>query len=151
MRLLLALITAIFALLLCACTRATPGSTPEGAVRHWIERMEDASVDPAAAKEAFGLLSSATRQNLEARATRDAPRLGRRLAAHDMLAEGRFGLRFRPKAFRTQIDGAHATVEVRGEPGEEATVMVTREREGWRLELELPDVVPLVKRADGGI
>jgi hypothetical protein len=135
----------------CACSRAAPGTTPDGAVRLWIERMEDAAVDPAAAKEAFGLLSSATRQNLEARAARDAPRLGRRLAAYEMLAEGRFGLRFRPKTFRTQIDGAHATVEVRGEPGEEATVMVTREPQGWRLELELPDVVPLAKRTDGGM
>lgn len=133
------------------CSRGAPDATPDGAVRLWIERMEDATTDTRASREAFELLSTPTKQNLEERAARDAPRLGRRLAAHEMLAEGRFGLRFRPKHFQTQIAGARATVIVQGEPGEEASVSLRREREGWRLELELPEVTPLLKRPDGGI
>jgi hypothetical protein len=134
-----------------ACSRAEPDATPEGAVRAWLDAMEDSLVTPKAQREAFELLSQASKRNLQDRAARDAPRLGRRIAPNEMLAEGRFGLRWRPKSFRTLLAGARANVEVRGEPGEEAVVLVSKESEGWRIELELPEVIPLAKRSDAGL
>jgi hypothetical protein len=68
-----------------------------------------------------------------------------------MLAEGRFGLRFRPKAMSARIDGDDALVEVRGDGADErATVKCTREEGAWRVEPELPDVAAPARRGDGG-
>jgi hypothetical protein len=135
-----------------ACSKSAADATPESAVRAWLEHMSDSVTTQGEAREAYELLSQATKQNLQDRATRDAPRLGRRLAPHEMLAEGRFGLRFRPKTFKTTSSGAgRATVEIMGEPGEQAAVAVLREAKGWRIELDLPEVIPLAKRPDGGL
>ena len=58
-----------------------------------------------------------------------------------MLAEGRFGLKFRPKTMSAKIEGEDAFVEVRGDgPEERATVHCVREAPAWRVEPELPDV-----------
>jgi hypothetical protein len=144
-------VSVLFALA-AACSKSAADATPESAVRAWIEHMSDSVTTQGEAREAYELLSQATKQNLQDRASRDAPRLGRRLAPHEMLADGRFGLRFRPKTFKTTPSGAgRATVEIMGEPGEQAAVAVLREAKGWRIELDLPEVIPLAKRPDGGL
>jgi hypothetical protein len=134
-----------------ACGRSQPDATPEGAVRIWLEKMEDSAEDPRASKEAFELLSGTTRKNLEARALRDGPRHGRRIAPEEMLATGRFGLRFRPKHFSAQLSGDRAVVLVRGdESSEQASIPCVREltkekedkRPAWRLDLELSELPP---------
>ena len=88
-----------------------------------------------------------------------------------MLAEGRFGLKFRPKAMVSHIEGDRATVEVTGDDPvrERARVLCAREPRGqepvdnagererdrapspvrggaWRVEPELPDVMALPRR-----
>jgi hypothetical protein len=142
---------ALALLMLANCTRSAPESTPEGTVRLWLEHMEDSVSTPSTQREAYELLSQTSKKNLQARADRDAPRLGRRIQAHEMLAEGRFGLRFRPKTYRTVLAGARANVEVHGEPSELAIVSTVREGDRWRIELELPDVTQLSKRSDAGL
>ena len=137
----------LFAPLLLACTRSPPDSSPEGAVRAWLDRMEASTEDPRATKDAYALLGPAARANLEERAKRTSLLIGRRVDAWEMLAEGRFGLHFRPKTIKTSIVGDRATVEVLGhDPLERASVRCLHEPKGWRLELDLPEMVVLPKR-----
>ncbi len=150
----LALFFALLATVLFAtsgCSRSAPDSTPEGVVRLWLEKMESAAEDGRAMKEAYALLGPRARANLKERADRASRGQGRRYEPHEMLAEGRFGLRFRPKAMNAKIDGDDAWVEVKGDgPDERATVKCTREVGAWRVEPELPDVVAPTRRVDGG-
>jgi len=123
------------------CSRAAPDATPEGVVRLWLERMESAAEDGRAMKEAYELLGPRARANLKDRADRASRGQGRRYEPHQMLAEGRFGLRFRPKAMTARIEGDDAWVEVKGDgPDQRATVKCTREGEAWRIEPDLPEV-----------
>ncbi len=139
-------------LLLAGCSRSAPDATPDGVVRLWLERMESSTDDPRAAREAYALLGPATRANLEERGVRASRTQGRRVEAYEMLAEGRFGLKFRPKSMSANISGETATVEVLGaEPAtDHATVHCAREHGVWRIEPDLPDVTALPKWRDGG-
>jgi hypothetical protein len=134
-----------------SCSRAALDATPEGVVRLWLDKMETAE-DAPSMKEAHALLGPRARANLKERAERASRGQGRRYEPHEMLAEGRFGLRFRPKTMSAKIDGDDALVEVRGDgPEERALVKCTREGSGWRIEPELPDVLTPARRADGGL
>lgn len=134
-----------------ACSRAAPDSTPEGAVRLWLEKMEGG--DENAMRDAYLLLGPKARANLKERAERASRGQGRRFEPYEMLAEGRFGLRFRPKAMTSRIEGDEAAVEVRGEgEGERATMKCTREATAWRVEPDLPEPsVPARRNLDGGM
>jgi hypothetical protein len=134
-----------------ACSRPTPDATPEGAVRLFVEKMESSAEDPRAMRDAYQLLGPHARANLKERAERASKGQGHRYEPYEMLAEGRFGLKFRPKAMTARIDGEDAFVEVRGDgPEEHATVHCTHEGNAWRVEPELPDVQAPQRRADGG-
>ena len=134
-----------------ACTRTLPDATPEGAVRLFVEKMETGAEDPRAMREAYQLLGPHARANLKERAERASKGQGRRYEPFEMLAEGRFGLKFRPRTMTAKIDGDDAFVDVKGEgPEERATVHCTHEATGWRVEPELPDVQAPQRRADGG-
>jgi hypothetical protein len=140
----------LLASLCVACSRSAPDSTPEGAVRLFIEKMETSADDPLAMKEAFGLLGPRARANLKERAERASRGQGKRFEPHEMLAEARFGLRFRTKTMATRIEGDEANVDVMGEgPEEKASVKCVRENGAWRVELDLPDVNK-PERRDGG-
>ena len=134
------------------CTRTAPDATPEGAVRLFVEKMETGAEDPHAMREAYQLLGPHARSNLKERADRASKGQGRRYEPFEMLAEGRFGLKFRPKTMTAKIEGADAFVEVRGDgPEERATVHCVREAPAWRVEPELPDVLAPQRRGDGGL
>jgi len=150
--LLFALLAILFAIAPLACSRSGPDATPEGAVRLWLEKMESAAEDGRAMKEAYALLGPHARANLKERAERASRGQGRRFEPHEMLAEGRFGLRFRPKAMSARIEGDEASVEVKGDgPDERATVKCTREGDAWRIEPDLPEVVAPARRPDSGL
>lgn len=135
-----------------ACTRTAPDATPEGAVRMFVEKMESGAEDPRAMREAYQLLGPHARSNLKERADRASKGQGRRYEPFEMLAEGRFGLKFRPKSMNAKIEGEDAFVEVRGDgPEERATVHCVREAPAWRVEPELPDVLAPQRRGDGGL
>ena len=137
-------------LALAACSHPAANATPEGAVRAWLEHMEDSAGDPDESKEAFLLLGPRARRNLEARAQRASQVEGRHAQAFEMLAEGRFGLKFRPKRMRATVTGPDAVVDVTGDdPTEQARVVCTREAGGWHVEPELPDVSALPRRGLG--
>ena len=137
--------------LLASCSRSAPDATPEGAVRLFVEKMETGAEDPRAMRDAYTLLGAHARTNLKERADRASKGQGRRYEPFEMLAEGRFGLKFRPKGMTTKLEGDDAFVEVRGDGLEErATVHCTREGLAWRVEPELPEVLAPQRRADGG-
>ena len=143
----------VLALLFCsaplACKRAAPDATPDGAVRVWLEKMEGASEEPRLMRDAVSLLGPEARANLEERAARASRMQGRRVEAHEMLAEGRFGLRFRPKRMTSHVSGATATVDVEGsDQAANAHVRCVREGAGWKVEPELPELPPIVKRSE---
>ena len=136
---------------LSACSRREPDATPEGVVRLFIEKMESSSDDTHAMREAYGLLGPKARTNLKDRAERASRGQGRRFEPYEMLAEARFGLRFRPKTMTSRIEGEEAFVDVLGNgPDEKATVHCTRESGAWRVEPDLPDATPPARRANDG-
>ncbi len=137
--------------LLGACTRPAPDATPEGAVRAWLDRMEAADEDTRANREAYALLGPTARANLGERAERASRLEGHRVEPWDMLAEGRFGLKFRPKAMVSRFEGDVATVAVTGdEPLTEHALVHCARVPGppvaWRVEPELPPVPALPRR-----
>jgi hypothetical protein len=139
------------ALLLTACSRPAPDATPEGAVRLWLEKMETSADDGRATRDAYQLLGPRARANLEERAERASRGQGRRFEPYEMLAEGRFGLRFRPKTMSARVEGDDAWVEVKGDRAEEhATVKCAREGASWRIEPDLPELVIPTRRVDAG-
>jgi hypothetical protein len=120
-------------------------------VRLWLDKMEASTEDPRAIKDAYALLGPSARTNLEERAKRTTQAQGRRVEPYEMLADGRFGLRFTPKTMKTTTVGDVATVEVTGDDPmtDRASVRCVHEATGWRVEPELPEPVASPKR-DGG-
>lgn len=150
-KLLVSRLRVLLLLVLASCSRGPPDATPEGAVRLWLEKMESSADDGHAMKEAYLLLGPHARANLKERADRASRGQGRRFEPHEILAEGRFGLRFRPKAMTSRVSGDDAWVDVRGDgPDEHATMKCTHEGPAWRVEPELPDVSVPTRRIDGG-
>jgi hypothetical protein len=136
-----------------ACSRPPPESTPDGAVREWLEAMAAAGDDVRARRDAYALLGPAARANLAARADRTSLLTGQRVEPYEMLAPGRFGLRFRPRSMKATVTDDRATVDVLGESRDErATVRCVREGTGeaaaWRVEPELPE--PPARKRDAG-
>ena len=124
-----------------ACSHPAPDSTPEGAVRAFLDVMDGASDDPALARRAYELLGPAARANLGERAHRTSQLQGRQVEPWTMLAAGFFGVAFRPKVMRATVVGDRATVDVFGEDAqhEHASVACVHETAGWRIEPGLPD------------
>jgi len=138
--------------LVTGCSRPAPESTPEGAVRLFVEKMEAGAEDGRMMRDAYQLLGPRARANLKERADRASRGQGRRYEPYEMLAEGRFGLKFRPREMTSRVEGDDAFVDVRGEGADErAAVHCTREGGAWRVEPELPEVLAPARRADGGI
>jgi hypothetical protein len=140
-RLAVSILLALTPTLAAACSRPPPDATPEGAVRLFLDDMEAASDDPHMMRSAYDLLGPAARANLEERARHTSQLQGRQVAPWEMLAAGRFGLAFRPKAMRPVKVGDRATVEVFGaDPqNEHASVVCVLEAGGWRIEPGLPE------------
>jgi hypothetical protein len=113
-----------------ACSHPPADSTPEGALRAFLEDMETATDDPRVMRRIYDRLGPGARANLEERARRTGQLQGRHVSAWEMLAAGRFGLAFRPKSMHASIVGDSASVEVLGaDPvSEHATVSCVYER-----------------------
>ena len=148
-RLVVALALSAFSAL--GCSRAAPDATPDGALRLFLERMEVATDDPRAMAEAYDLLGKNAKHNLEERAARASLVQGKAVSPREMLAMGRFGLRFRPKAMTVRVEGDSAVVSVTGSDAQErADIPCVREGAAWRIEPELPPLSIQQRRPDGG-
>lgn len=140
---------ALLTALVVSCSRPPPDATPEGALREWIERMNAQATDPKEAPAAYAMLSKNTHEQLEKRAERASLIEGHHASGWEMLASGRFALRFPPKHFVTTVEGSTATVVVTGdEPSERAAVRCVKEGAVWRVDLALPELTELPHRPD---
>jgi hypothetical protein len=136
---------------MAGCSRPAPDATPEGAVRAWLDRMEASDDEPRAIRDAYALLGPAARANLGERAERASRLEGHKVEPWEMLADGRFGLKFRPKSMVSHVEGDVATVAVTGDEPltEHAKVHCARVAgppPAWRVEPDLPPVPPLPRR-----
>jgi hypothetical protein len=123
------------------CSRPPPDSTPDSAVRLFLDAMDVAGDDPKAIRRAYDLLGPAARANLAERARRTSRLQGRQVEPWEMLADGLFGLAFRTRAMRPNVVGDRATVEVFGEGAQEhAIVVCVREGAAWHVEPGFPEI-----------
>lgn len=126
-----------------SCSTTPSQDTPSGALRLFLEAMDRSASDATALEEAYRMLDGHARSQLAERA-RMASALGggRDFEPWEMLAPGRFRLRFAPARrapMRERITGNKAIVTVTGaEPGQHAEVPMSREGAHWRVALELP-------------
>lgn len=137
---------------LSACQRKPPDLTPEGAVRELLDRIDRVETNPTEARAVYDLLSASTRQNLVDRAKRASTASGRDIPPQDMLAPGRFSLRFEPRKMHTRIGADRAVVDVTGIDPEtdRAEVPCVLEDGRWRIEIPLPPLAPIEKRPEPG-
>lgn len=127
--------------LMAGCSHPPPDATPEGALKLFLEDMDESSDDPRLVRRAYALLGPAARANLEERAKRTSRLSGRQVSPWDMLAAGRFGMSFPYKTMRTSVVGERASIEVFGaDPAtEHASVACVHEADGWRVEPGFPE------------
>ena len=137
---------------LTACQRKPPDLTPEGAVRELLDRIDRIETDPTEARAVYDLLSAQTKQNLIERARRASTTSGRDIPPQDMLAPGRFSLRFEPRKMHTRIADERAVVDVTGIDSEtdRAEVPCVLEDGRWRIEIPLPPLAPVERRPEPG-
>jgi len=131
----------LLGLMLAACGANNSDKNPAEVLAHFLEAMDRTAHDESAQKDAFALLDERTQRELTARAERTSSLAGRNFAPWDMLAQGRFRLRFVPAEhaeMRATITGDSALVHVKGDDGREAHVPLVRERGHWRVKLDVP-------------
>jgi hypothetical protein len=135
---------------LSSCTRKPPDSTPEGAVRELLDRIDRSVADPGETHAVYELLSSRTKANLIERARRASTTSGREVLPEEMIAPGRFSLRFERRKMLTRIADDQAVVDVLGiDPElERAEVPCVLEDGRWRIEIKLPPLAPMERRPD---
>lgn len=124
----------------CACSGSDPDKNPAEVLAHFLEAMDRSAHDEAALKDAFALLDYSARRELEARAQRTSSLASRSFSPWEMIAPGRFRLRFAPAehaGMRASIAGDEAWVHVKSEDGRKADVPLVREHGAWRVKLEL--------------
>lgn len=133
------------------CSPKKPNETPEGAVRELVEQLKGLDGTERAAKAAFELLSGETKKNLELRAQRYSNASGKHIEPEMMLAPASFILRFNPRELVSEIRGGYAIVHARGLLHEEsAQIRCVYENGGWRVDVQLPALSPVVIRARDG-
>ena len=123
---------------------ASPGGaqrSPSDVLRQFLAAMDQSAADDRSLRVAYELLASPAQKTLEARAARVKTLAGQSMEPRQMLAQGRFRLRFSPasrRGMRETIKGDHATVTVTGSGSDErAEVPLVRENGQWRLQLVL--------------
>ena len=126
--------------LVLGCGAQAP-DTPAETVRVFLDAMDQSANDAGRLADAYRLLDSHGREELRARAHKAETLTGRAFEPWEMLAQGRFRLRFAPAArggMRERIRGATAVVVVTGAEGDRAEVPLVREEGQWRVRLSIP-------------
>jgi hypothetical protein len=135
-------------LLALAGCGASEGDAPVEALARFIEAMDRSGQNESARKEAFTMLDETSQAALAERAHRSALVTGRPYEPWEMIAPGRFRLRFalaEHSGMRATVSGDKAVVHVRGHVGvrgeegrQTATVPMLRQAGTWRVQLPLP-------------
>lgn len=142
------------AVLLLACG-SSDADGPTETLSRFLETMDRGNVNDNARKDAYAMLDDTAQAALADRARRAALVTGRSFSPWDMLAPGRFRLRFAPaehSGMRATVTGDHALVHVVSDGGKErASVPMTRQGGRWRVQLPLTrvqrDIAPLAPPA----
>jgi hypothetical protein len=135
------------AALACASALACGSADADGPVdtlSRFLETMDRSNLNDNARKDAYAMLDDTAQAALAERAKRAALVTGRDFAPWDMLAPGRFRMRFAPAehgGMRATVTGDHAVVHVVGEgsqgKSEKVSVPMTRQAGRWRVQLPL--------------
>lgn len=132
----------IVVVLACGCAREPTDETPEGALELFLEAMGRAADDPSARAAAYALVAPETQRKLSERARLASSLSSRRFEPWEMIAEGRYRLRFTPLevgGFSARVSGDRAIVLVRGErSSDRAEVPMVRSAGRWRVFLSIP-------------
>lgn len=150
------LLTFGFVLVCSACSGEPTTDTPEGALELFLRAMQASEEDSSMRATAYELLASEARSRLAQRARIASSLSNRNFEPWEMIADGRYRLRFPPRrtgGFVTRMrDADHAMVLVRGEgEGERAEVVLVREHGAWRVALEVPEVARPRVTTDAGV
>jgi hypothetical protein len=112
---------------------------PADTLSRFLETLDRSSLNDGARREAFAMLDETAQAGLADRAQRASRVTGRPFAPWEMIAPGRFRLRFAPAehaGMRSTVTGDHAVVHVRAMDGKErASVPMTRQGGRWRVQL----------------
>jgi hypothetical protein len=121
-----------------ACGSADADGPAETLAR-FLETLDRSALNDSARREAYAMLDDTAQAGLAERAHRAALVTGRSFAPWEMIAPGRFRLRFAPAehaGMRATVNGDHAVVHVRTDDGKErASVPMTRQGGRWRVQL----------------
>ncbi len=130
--------------LLAACSSPPRDATPEGTVAMLLEESQRLERDPEARARLFDLLALQSRDALAERAAMTSALAGWDLAPWEMIVDERAPLRFepaQPPRWVVHREGPHAEVRVPAAHGSaEATFQLVRERERWRVLLDVPRI-----------
>ncbi|NUP14478.1 MAG: hypothetical protein HOW73_51265 [Polyangiaceae bacterium] len=130
-----------------SCKSRPPDETPDGAVRELVERLRRLDGNPKNAKAVFQLLSKKTRENLEARADRYSAASGKHIEPEMMIAPQSFIERFSAQSYVTETKDGYAIVRAHGVVDAEVSeIHCVYEDGGWRVDVELPPLSPVVVR-----
>ena len=131
-------------LLISSCGSADADGNPADVLQHFLEAMDRSANNEAALKDAYALLDEHAQHELSARASRTSSLSGRVFAPWEMIAQGRFRLRFAPAEhteMRATVTGDTAVVHVKSDDARvQADVPLVREHGHWRVKLGLPEL-----------
>lgn len=136
------------AVLAFACRKVeSDESGPAWVVQRFLDRMGAVHGDGLRAREAYELLWSRARANLEERAELASALMGRLVEPQEMLVPSRFALEFSPRQYASQVHGDWATVLVSS--GSNAReVRCVLEEGHWRVVVDLPPPRPIEHRLE---
>ena len=134
-------IGAVFAV---GCSNSPVEATPVQVLSEFLETMDRSGDDVNALRRAYLLLDQKAHAALEKRARMAETLAGREYQPWEMLAQGRFRIVFSPAqrgGMREKINGNRAVVIVVGDDNSRPIeVPMVREKEGWKVELKIPDI-----------
>ena len=143
--------SAIVPFLLLALGCGADGSeTPADTVQSFLDAMDRSANDGRRLADAYALLDVQAQDELRQRARKAETLTGRAFEPWEMLAQGRFRLRFAPATrggMRERLDGEEAIVTVTGSDGERADVPLVREDGRWRIRMLIPALADAVEPA----
>jgi hypothetical protein len=131
----------VAALALASCAESDADAPVETLTR-FLEAMDRGNVHPGARKESYALLDREAQGHIAERARRAALVTGRDYEPWEMLAPGRFRMRFAPaehSGMRATVTGDRALVEVRDRDGRHRAQIALVQQDGaWRIQLPVP-------------
>lgn len=135
-----------FSLFWLGCAREEQPLGPEHALEEFIEVMQRVHGNPQVARQAFELIWQPGRENLSERARRASALSGRTIQPEEMIAPSWFSLGVVPERIQAEVQGDAAELLVIEKSGRQYRTRAVREKDGWKVALELPELAPIRQR-----